>query len=108
MSSVFYLGLFLMSILIASYSQILLKKGALEKNIYINKYTIVGYTLMVVSTLFTLVGYKGISLSLSQMLQALSFITVAIFSYIFLKEKVTKRMIIGTILICIGIIIYAL
>lgn len=108
MSSVLYLGLFLMSILIASYSQILLKKGALEKNIYINKYTIVGYTLMVVSTLFTLVGYKGISLSLSQMLQALSFITVAIFSYIFLKEKVTKRMIIGTILICIGIIIYAL
>ncbi len=108
MSNVGYLLLFLISILIASYSQILLKKGALQKNIYINKYTIAGYLLMVLSTLFTLVGYKGISLSLSQMLQALSFITVAIFSYIFLKEKVTKRMIIGTLFICIGIIVYAL
>lgn len=61
-----YLLLFLLSILIASFSQIILKKGADQKNIYINKYTIVGYSLMILSTLLTLIGYKGVDLTMSR------------------------------------------
>lgn len=41
MNNSIYILFFILSILIASYSQIILKKGAGEKNIYINKYTIV-------------------------------------------------------------------
>jgi len=62
---------------------------------------------MVISTLFTLVGYKKVSLSLGQILQSLSFIFVIILSYIFLKEKISKRQIVGIIIIIIGIIIYS-
>ena len=102
-----YVILFILSILIESFSQIILKKGATQKNIYINKYTICGYSLMVISTLFTLVGYKKVSLSLGQILQSLSFIFVIILSYIFLKEKISKRQIVGIIIIIIGIIIYS-
>lgn len=103
-----YIILFVLSVLIASFSQIILKKGAMQKNIYINKYTIVGYLLMVISTLFTLYAYKGVNLSLSQMLQSLSFIFVTILSYFILKEKVKKKTIIGLVLVVIGIIIYSL
>ena len=46
-NNIFYILLFLLSIIVASFSQIILKKGAEQKNIYINRYTIVGYSLMV-------------------------------------------------------------
>lgn len=108
MNDILYVIFFIISIIIASYSQILLKKGTAKKNIYINKYTIMGYLLMIISTLFTLYAYKGIPLSLSQILQSLSFIFVAVFSHILLDEKITKRIVIGTIFIFIGIIIYSI
>ena len=108
MNNIIYISLFVLSIIIASFSQIILKKGAEEKNIYINKFTIVGYTLMVISTLFTLVGYKGVNLTLSGILQGLSFVFVPIFSLIFLKEKINKKTIIGIVVIILGIIIYSI
>lgn len=101
-----YLILFIGSIFLASYSQILLKKGTREQNIYINKYTIMGYGIMFLSTILTLVGYRYIDLSLGQILQSLSFIFVILFSYIFLKEKITKQEIIGFMIIVIGLIIF--
>lgn len=101
--------IYILSIVIASYSQILLKKGAInKKNIFINKYTIIGYSLMILSTLFSLIGYKGVSMSLSQMLQILGFIFVAIFSYLLLHEKTNNRFIIGMTIIVIGIVIYSI
>ena len=36
-NNVYYLLLFVLSILVASFSQIILKKGAEQKNIYINR-----------------------------------------------------------------------
>ena len=62
---------------------------------------------MVISTLFTLVGYKKVSLSLGQILQSLSFIFVIILSKLFLKEKISKKQVIGIIIIIIGIIVYS-
>lgn len=101
-----YMFLFILSIAVASYSQILLKLGAGKKQIYLNGYTIIGYILMVLSTLMTLLAYQKISLSLGQVLQALSFVFVSILSYIFLKEKIEKRTIIGIVIILLGILIF--
>lgn len=103
-----YVILFILSILIASFSQIILKKGSMQKNIYVNKYTICGYSLMIISILFTLMGYEKVSLSLGQVLQSLSFIFVIILSSIFLKEKFNKKQIFGIIIIIFGIIIYSI
>ena len=108
MNKTIYILMFIISIMIARVSQIILKKGAKQKNIYINKYTILGYFLMFISTLFTLIGYKGVELSLSGILQALSFIFVPILSCMFLKEKITKKTIIGISLIVLGIIVYSI
>lgn len=108
MQNSIYILLFVISILIASFSQILLKTGAGKKNIYINKYTIIGYSLMVVSMIFTLIGYKGVNLTLSGVLQGLSFIFVPLLSMILLKEKINKTTIVGITFIITGIIIYSL
>lgn len=99
---------YIISIVIASYSQILLKKGATsKKNIFINKYTIIGYSLMVISTVFSLIGYKGVDMALSQVLQILGFFFVALFSYFLLHEKISKRVMMGLIIVIIGIIVYS-
>jgi len=103
-----YILMFVLSILIASFSQIILKKGAEQKNIFINKYTIIGYSLMALSMVFTLIGYKGVNLTMSGILQGLSFIFVPILSIYFLKEKINKTTIIGIIFIIIGIVIYSI
>lgn len=103
-----YISMFVISILIASFSQILLKKGAELKNIYINKYTIVGYSLMALSMVFTLIGYKGVDLTMSGILQGLSFIFVPILSIYLLKEKINKTTIIGILFIIAGIVIYSI
>ena len=108
MKNSIYILLFLLSIIVASFSQIILKKGAEQKNIYINKYTIIGYSLMVISTLFTLVGYKGVDLTLSGILQGLSFVFVPIFSFLFLKEKINKQTTAGIFIIILGIVIYSI
>ena len=103
-----YISMFVISILIVSFSQILLKKGAELKNIYINKYTIVGYSLMALSMVFTLIGYKGVDLTMSGILQGLSFIFVPILSIYLLKEKINKTTIIGILFIIAGIVIYSI
>lgn len=108
MDRIMYIGMFLLSILIASASQIVLKQGAKEKNIYINRYTIIGYTLMLLSTICTLIGYKGVELNFSGVLQALSFVLVPIFSLLILKEKINKHTTIGICLIILGIVIYSI
>lgn len=108
MSKYIYILLFILSILISAISQILLKKGSSQKNIYINKFTIFGYTIMIFATFLTLIAYKNVDLSLSQVLQALSFVFVIILSKIFLKEKIDKRKIVGIITIIIGIIVFNL
>ena len=63
---------------------------------------------MVLSTLLTLVGYKGVDLTLSGILQGLSFVFVPIFSLILLKEKINRQTIIGIIVIILGIIVYSI
>ena len=108
MNKYMYILLFILSILISSFSQILLKKGSSKKNIYLNKFTILGYIIMVFSTLLTLLAYRNIELSLGQVLQALSFVFVIILSKVLLKENINKRKILGIVTIIIGIIIFNL
>lgn len=63
---------------------------------------------MIISTLCTLIGYKGVNLTLSGILQGLSFIFVPIFSLLMLKEKINKQTIIGIIVIILGIVVYSI
>lgn len=108
-----YVIIFILSVCISSTSQILLKKsaGIERKNKieeYLNKYVILGYGLLFLSTLLTMFAYKNINLSLGVVIESIGYIIVAVLSYFFLKEKFTKNKIIGIILIIIGVIVFGI
>ena len=77
------------SVIVASFSQVLLKKSAAKKydNVikeYLNPYVIIGYMMMVGTTVLT------------------------ILSFFFFKEPITKRKVFGNALILLGIIVFYL
>lgn len=109
-----WMWLIALGTLIASISQVLLKKSA-EKTYsslireYLNPFVIIGYGLMVVSTLCGVIAYnKGVELKSGVMVESIGFIMVMIFSKVFFGEKITKKKIIGNALILIGMIVFYL
>ncbi len=104
--------LLLISVFIASISQILLKKSAnkeYNKKMYeyLNIWVITAYFLLLLSTFLTMLAYRKLQLSQGMILETLSYILIPIFSYFIFNEKFTKRKIIGITTIIIGIIIFS-
>lgn len=95
---------------ISSISQIMLKKSAMKHypskiREYLNPLVITAYIIFFACTLISMYGLKVVPLSVSPTLEATGYIFVAVMSFIFLKEKLTKRQIAGMILIAAGIVI---
>ncbi len=103
----------LSSVLVACASQILLKKSAnkgadksfLQK--FLNWSVIIAYGCMFLSSVLSMLSLRGMDLKQMPMFQATSFIWIMLFSRVFLKEKITKRMWISILVIGIGIVVYA-
>lgn len=99
-----------LAVIIASASQILLKKGA-QKNRsgiyqYLNFEVILGYSLFGLTVLMTIIAYRGLPYKYGPIIDSIGYILVIMFSSIFLKEKITFRKILGSIFILTGIFIY--
>lgn len=108
-----YVVVFLVSVFIASVSQIILKKSAnktYENKLqeYLNLPVITAYGLFFGSSLLTVLAYKGVPLSLGPILEATGYIWVAVLGFLFLKEKISKKKIIGMAIIVAGIIVFNL
>lgn len=102
--------IFIISVCIASTSQLLLKKSANQEKKtkwqeYINAYVIVAYLLLFVSTMLTMLAYKNLNLSMGVVIESISYIIIAIASYFLFKEKITKNKVVGIVMIITGIII---
>lgn len=103
----------LISVTIASFSQILLKKSA-EKTYsswireYLNGYVILGYGMMFVSMFLTIIAYAGMEFTNVQIIEATGYVMVLILSYFFFHEKITKRKLLGMLCIFAGIAVYYL
>lgn len=105
--------IFIVSVLISSNSQIMLKTSAnkvYESKIkeYLNPTVIIAYGLFFLSTVITVFAYKYVPLSSGPILESFGYIFVAVLGYIFLKEKFSKKKIIGMGLILLGIFIFSL
>jgi small multidrug resistance pump len=105
-----YVGIFLLSVFIASCAQIILKTSAdaEHRNVigeYLNIKVIVGYILMGISTLGAIIAYRGINLKNGPILDSFGYVFVFILSCVFLKEKSSINKIIGFILIIAGVIV---
>lgn len=108
-----YVGILLVSVLISSVSQIILKKSAdrAYKNAlaeYLNDRVITAYGLFFLSTVLTMIALKRVPLSMSPILESTGYIYISVMGYFFLKEKFTKRKAAGMALILVGIAIYSL
>ena len=105
--------IFIFGVFISSLSQIILKKSAMsqyESKIkeYLNPKVIFAYTIFFGATFCSIFAYKVIPLSFGPILESAGYIFVSLFSWLLLKQRISKRKIIGLILIIIGIAIYAL
>lgn len=113
MNNLPFILLFILSVFIASISQILLKISANGKhnsqiNEYLNVKVIIAYSLFVISLLLTTFAYKKIPLSFGPIIESLGIIFIVILGKLILKENLTLKKLIGIGLILIGIILTTL
>lgn len=106
-----YMLLLVLSVVVASFSQILLKKsaGKTYKSLlweYLNPWVIAGYGMMMISTLLTVGGYAGLEYKNGAVIESLGFVLVMILSRLFFREKITKKKLIGNALILLGIAVF--
>lgn len=99
------------AVVISSFSQILLKMSASRKHSslireYLNLYVITGYGMMVVSTLLFVAAYRGVDYKNGPVIESLGYILVMVLSYLFFKERVSKRKILGYGMILLGVLIF--
>lgn len=111
-SNIVFLLIFLVSVFISSCSQIALKKSANDRHgsfikEILNPVVMGAYVCFLGASLLTTMAYRGVPLSLGPVLEATSYIYIVILSRIFLNEKITRKKIMGNVLIIVGILIYA-
>ena len=112
-STAFYFGLYVLSLVVASFSQILLKKSAEKEHTsvireYLNPYVILGYGMLFVSMLLTIMAFRGIEYKNGAIIESLGYILVILLSRFFFRERITRNKILGTCFILAGIVIYYL
>lgn len=115
MSKMFlFAGIYLVGVIISAFSQVLLKKSANDTKDdsflkqYFNLKVISAYIIFFLATFLSVYAYKVIPVTLGAVLGALEYGLVAILGYLFFKERLSAKQIIGIILIITGIVIYSL
>ena len=109
----FYCGVFIFGVLVSSFAQIALKKTAVKEHEslikeYLNAPVICAYAVFFAATFCSVYAYKGIPLHLGPILESTQYLFVAVLSYILLKEKLTKRRVLGIVVILCGVLICSL
>ncbi|MDO4305041.1 MAG: EamA family transporter [Bacillota bacterium] len=106
-----YLIILVISVVVASFAQILLKKSASRTysspiREYLNIYVICGYGLMFLSMFVTIMAYSGLDFTNVPVIESLGYVVVMFLGYFFFKEKITKRKLLGMAVIMCGIFVY--
>lgn len=102
-----------LAVTIASFSQILLKISARKTypsmlREYLNPWVITGYAMLICSTLLMIFAFRGIAYKNGPVMESLGFVLVMLLSALVLHEKITKRKLIGDLLIIAGIVVFYL
>lgn len=96
--------------MLSSVSQVILKTSANKEHSgfikeYLNVRVITAYAIFFASTIITVFAYKYVPLSLGPVLESSGYVFVAVLSYFILKERLTKKQIIGMMLIIAGVLV---
>jgi len=105
-----FLLIAVVSIIISSVSQLLLKLSANKTYDtrlaeYANPLVMGGYLLIFVTTVIMVVAYRVIPLSIGPILEALGYVFIAILGFAVLKEKISRKKLLGMALIVVGVIV---
>lgn len=108
--SLLHVFIYVFSVLISAVSQIILKSSADIKydskiKEYLNPRVIIAYGIFFLATLVTVFAYKGIPLSLGPILETTGYLWVSLLGYFILKEKISKRKLLGLVIVVLGIIV---
>lgn len=106
-----YYWFMIASVVVASFSQILLKVSAKKQydsviKEYLNPWVIIGYGMMVLSTILTVLAFRGIEYKNGPIIESLGYILVLILCFLFFQEKITWKKILGNALILVGVIVF--
>ena len=109
---VFYI-LLIVSALVTAFSQILLKVSANKKyknfiSEYFNPFVIISYICFGVILILNVLIYTRIDYRFGVVINSMSIVLIMILSTLILKEHLTRKRIIGNILIISGIICFTL
>ena len=107
-----YILIWLFSVLLASFSQVLLKIAAnkhYENRVkeYLNPLVISAYGMFFACTLLTMYALRVVPYSYSPMIESTSYIFIPVFGVLLLKERISRRRLIGIAVILAGILIFA-
>lgn len=99
------------SVIMASVSQILLKKGAMQEHTsffkqYVNPWVIGGYVLLFGCVFLTNCALRTLDYLNAPMVESFGFVLVPVLSALFFREKLTLRKSVGIGCIIAGMIIF--
>lgn len=100
-------------VLVSSVAQILLKNSAqIERESfvkeYLNKLVVTGYLMLFASMCIGIVAYRVVPLKYGAIIESLGYVFVMLLSAFFLKEKITRKKLIGNLIIILGVIVFSL
>lgn len=106
-----YMLVMLVSVSIASVSQLLLKKSSMKTyssvvREYLNPLVIGGYGLLVLSMLLTIYAYTGMDYKNGPVIESLGNVFVLVLGCLFLKERITVRKLLGIACIMGGMAVF--
>ncbi len=102
--------IYVFSVFISSVSQIILKSSANKKyesriREYLNPRVIIAYGIFFLATLVTIYAYKGIPLSLGPILETTGYLWISLLGYFILKEKISRKKMLGLGIVIVGILV---
>jgi drug/metabolite transporter (DMT)-like permease len=75
---------------------------------YLNWRVILAYFIFVLVLLLNTYAFTQVPMRYGSVIDAFTYVFVLVFSWLFLKEKITKEKLIGNVIIIIGFLIYTL
>ena len=108
-----YMMLMLICTVFSAASQILLKQSANQKHgsalkEYLNWRVITAYLIFGSVLLANTYAYTQVDMKYGPVLDTFTYVFVLLFSWLILKEKITKGKLIGNLLIVAGVIVYTM
>jgi drug/metabolite transporter (DMT)-like permease len=108
-----YIAVWILSVLISSVAQVMLKVEANKKHEsrlreYLNPMVITAYGIFFLSTFLTMYALKYVPLTYSPIIEPLSYIFVPVIGILVLKEKISKRRVLGIAIMFVGIVIFSM